>query len=979
MSQVPDGLATVLHFERAQVEDVNPDIRNNCLALGFDVDYLKLAPIPVVEAAIDFAHQTLKSAIEEYYKDPEATTTPASQITERFLQHVKEVQPTVDGAIVDTAIRTVTWDESTTTMHEKQAEAIASLYMSGAQLAITEAMHALKGSNPKRLEKARTIFAAQGIMFDGPLTPNNAEQQVVQQIQESSNRGRMAAVGIVSAALLIGTAGQAAAAEKPSPNGNNQTAVVVEANPDGSIVDKSPTSPQDSQATTNQSSEQAPTPADPVTDPSSVPSVGSTPDTQSSTNPKTVKPEQTTPDTIQKVPLPYIQTNPPSNTIDKVPLPYNSSEPPKEVPLPYILTTPTIPEQPTSPVTPESPAPETAPLVLGEPDQAATAAQNTAEAQTVVPTLSTNLDAALGRIQKAIQTGSLNQLAVGPNDVFASPDPAHPKNVLKMPMTRDQKAQLEAQDSLMQGVLANDPEVMQVVSDYFAAHPLSGTLGEAISKAVDVPLAKPHEADLNAQQKINLLMMMNAMSSPLIASATGVVHNADQAYAAAQLAAYNRAHQVVAQPETVTTSTDRYSLLVPKINDKQKVIDGINAYILKVSPDSPMVGMGEYLYDGFTKWGLSPAVGTVSAQMESQLCSDKGSVCVTHQTFNPWNRECPTDKPNIAYTDGTSGYHHHACAYLSFKDALLRDDFTGPQAAGQGYDSFPQYVHRKYILKGKTTVEAMLTSFTPISEDGKKAHAALIKGYQHELDKLYALIGDGISFTSTKTSSHSTKVKSQSESRTPSTSASSGSSKVSFTMAHGLPYQAQVDPKWNWMSYNWPGAVNRHYTIGSSACLPSTEANIATVFGKPLSIVDSARWNQNNGFRVPDHGTADESWYAFAKKYNLEIGRVALNSQAFKDILAENTDPSHPVVQIAVSGQDYNPNTPATSAGHWFDVTNVDSNDKFQILDSFKPGNSNRDFTFSQLDDNGPRVAFVLRTKSLPSNPAVARHYQRRG
>lgn len=187
-------------------------------------------------------------------------------------------------------------------------------------------------------------------------------------------------------------------------------------------------------------------------------------------------------------------------------------------------------------------------------------------------------------------------------------------------------------------------------------------------------------------------------------------------------------------------------------------------------------------------------------------------------------------------------------------------------------------------------------------------------------------------------------------------------------LVHGMIYQAQVDSAVKDIPYSWPGDTGRH-TIGTSACLPYTEANIITNFGVTLKGTDSAKWNQKNGFRIPNHGTVDASWFAFAKKYHLGIARAALTPEYFKKVLSLNTDPAHPVVQIAVSGQDNNPNTPATSAGHWFDIVGVNKDGTFRVLDSnSKSKTKKHGFTFRQLDDSGLRVGYVL-----TQDPSIAK------
>lgn len=287
-------------------------------------------------------------------------------------------------------------------------------------------------------------------------------------------------------------------------------------------------------------------------------------------------------------------------------------------------------------------------------------------------------------------------------------------------------------------------------------------------------------------------------------------------------------------------ANDKYSALAPRVLDRDTLIKGITQYLKDRDPNSPMIDDIKYLVDGALKWGMNPIYLMAASHLESQACSDGGSVCVNHQTHNPINRDCPTGKPHEDYHDGYSGNLHHACQYDSFKDAFTRDDFTGMKAAGAGVDSMPQYYFRKYLSQGKTTIRGILASFTPVSEAGKENQDRLIRNYAIEMDLILDHIGPGvISFRQLNPSQNSNN---DSWRRNNGGEKSTDIPERNGNSHPGLVrYFSQEDPSWNDVPFKG------HTTVGVGGCGATSYAMglVNMLDRKDQNPATIARWSKS--------------------------------------------------------------------------------------------------------------------------------------
>jgi hypothetical protein len=88
----------------------------------------------------------------------------------------------------------------------------------------------------------------------------------------------------------------------------------------------------------------------------------------------------------------------------------------------------------------------------------------------------------------------------------------------------------------------------------------------------------------------------------------------------------------------------------------------------------------------------------------------------------------------------------------------------------------------------------------------------------------------------------------------------------------GISYFNQRDPRWGDEPYSIVG--NPDQTIGSSGCVPTTEAMVYVTYSRDLSLTpaEMAKWNLHEGFRTANSGTDSlKSLPAFAEAFHYPL------------------------------------------------------------------------------------------------------------
>jgi cell wall-associated NlpC family hydrolase len=552
-------------------QEFSPEARFACEVINIPIDTLKIAPTSIVEEAIRHAQTITSAAIEKYYENPDAASIPASKISSIFTNCMREVSESVDGTQLGSAIQQSTAQPDKQALYEKQAKTIVGLYLFGARMHASDAVHAITRPSPERYNQAAKVFEVHGFELPDfesihkpgitePVTPVRSSKQ---------NMNRAIAIASATAVLAVGgIAGPAAAAENNGSgnngngNGNGSGRAVAEqtitVQPDGTTIATPTATVVETAPAASVTQIEQPTPAAPdktIASPEIPASVNGT-SAQSSQPEVSVSPVDTTTSTAEILPSGEIKQTPdaaPSQTHQSDVGTPNPDIPSQAKPSDVVASTPdTAPPQaaPETPVPPVAsvPAPDVSqvpasPEATGDspvvdlsaiPDLGPSATQDTAVAAEVLPTVTPDLSSALDRLKKAVDSGSLNDLANNPSDVYAAKDPAHPDQTLTMPMSDQTKQQVLAKVSILQGVMAGDPDVMKVITDYFAQNPVDAQTADILGQVINAPFTKDGHKDLSTEQKMSLVLLLSDINKPLLDQANATIAKATADYQAAQ-------------------------------------------------------------------------------------------------------------------------------------------------------------------------------------------------------------------------------------------------------------------------------------------------------------------------------------------------------------------------------------------------------------------------------------------------------------
>lgn len=160
------------------------------------------------------------------------------------------------------------------------------------------------------------------------------------------------------------------------------------------------------------------------------------------------------------------------------------------------------------------------------------------------------------------------------------------------------------------------------------------------------------------------------------------------------------------------------SPLTPTINDQAALGDAIDAYIKGIAPRSPMVGTGSDFVTAGVKHGINPIWVITIAQKESGF----GMAGFAAQNANnAFGRTATASQPHIVSPTGRRWFKY--------------DSFAA-SADGQS-----EYLKRRYIDEGLTTMREIVYTYAPPSENNTEQY---IKDIERSMGKLAALAGSAL-------------------------------------------------------------------------------------------------------------------------------------------------------------------------------------------------------------------------------------------
>jgi N-acetylmuramoyl-L-alanine amidase len=164
-------------------------------------------------------------------------------------------------------------------------------------------------------------------------------------------------------------------------------------------------------------------------------------------------------------------------------------------------------------------------------------------------------------------------------------------------------------------------------------------------------------------------------------------------------------------------------LAYPNVKDEAKLEKGINDYIQKLKPNSPLAGKANVFIEAGKKWGINPMFMVNIGRMETQFATDGGSG-IKKGTFNPFGIGCRKGP-----TDGGAGEGNcigRFQVFNSFESSLF----------GLG-----QVLREVYLDKGLRTAETVFPKYAPPFENDTDEYVKQVNGWMQEVS---SLVGDGI-------------------------------------------------------------------------------------------------------------------------------------------------------------------------------------------------------------------------------------------
>lgn len=169
------------------------------------------------------------------------------------------------------------------------------------------------------------------------------------------------------------------------------------------------------------------------------------------------------------------------------------------------------------------------------------------------------------------------------------------------------------------------------------------------------------------------------------------------------------------------------SPLTPTINDQAALGAAIDSYIKSRVPRSPMVGTGNAFVTAGVKHGINPIWVITIAQKESSFGTEGFAA---ENANNAFGRTATKSQPHVVSPTGRLWYK-----YDSFE---------------QSADGQSEYLKRRYIDEGLTTMREIVYTYAPPSENNTEGY---IKDIEKSMSDLVKLAGSALDCDGTSSSS----------------------------------------------------------------------------------------------------------------------------------------------------------------------------------------------------------------------------------
>jgi len=157
----------------------------------------------------------------------------------------------------------------------------------------------------------------------------------------------------------------------------------------------------------------------------------------------------------------------------------------------------------------------------------------------------------------------------------------------------------------------------------------------------------------------------------------------------------------------VSVSNSCVTPVLPRIQDPEAFAQAIDSYIKKLTPNSPLIGLGKDFVAAGTQYGVNPAWVVNIARKESSFGTH-----IPPGTFNSYGRTATDSQPGIEFKS------RRWYKYDSFAQS----------ASGQS-----EYLKRRYLDKGLNTFDTIVPVYAPPSENDTKGYISQVKGWVGEV------------------------------------------------------------------------------------------------------------------------------------------------------------------------------------------------------------------------------------------------------
>lgn len=296
----------------------------------------------------------------------------------------------------------------------------------------------------------------------------------------------------------------------------------------------------------------------------------------------------------------------------------------------------------------------------------------------------------------------------------------------------------------------------------------------------------------------------------------------------------------------------------------------------------------------------------------------------------------------------------------SVRYALDRCDPETQQSAISSYNAEIADLNAS-ISELKEIITSELSSFSSASSDVNSINFLIDKSYKSSADEVNNSVVEGISvdlisnYRSGGSGYYSSGVASAGSSGGGYTyysggssgGSGSGSSSSGGDITRPLSELEDTDGEFiNYYQYNYKESYGYGTTISSSGCGPTAMAMVLTkLTGKKVSPVDTANWSLNNGYRIPNCGTAWAYFGALAPKYGVSCKQMGVTRENIINNLKAGK-----ILIMSMGPGDF------TRSGHYIVLRGITEDGRIIVSDPNSEKRSNQTWDISVFLSQGSQV-----------------------